>query len=157
MNEPPRIYADTSVFGGPIDPEFAEASKAFFQQVRLGTLELVISSPVEEEIAPAPPDVGRLFDEMLGLADIIFPDSDAIQLRDAYLQAGIVTKSSLEDALHVALAPASRCSMIVSWNFQHIVHFRKIPLYNAVNSIRGFPPLAIHSPSEVIDYEEKGL
>jgi predicted nucleic acid-binding protein len=153
----PRVYADTSVFGGPFDAEFDDASQAFFQQVRLGRLELVVSSLVEEEIRPAPLEVGRLFDEMLAFAQLVFPNSDTLQLRDAYLHAGIVTTKSKEDALHVALATVSRCSMIVSWNFQHIVHFRKIPLYNAVNSIRGFAPLAIHSPREVIDYEEKAL
>jgi len=28
-----RVYADTSVFGGVFDDEFAEASRAFFDQV----------------------------------------------------------------------------------------------------------------------------
>ena len=37
------------------------------------------------------------------------------------------------DALHVAQATVASCRVIVSWNFKHIVHFAKIPLYNAVN------------------------
>ena len=37
------------------------------------------------------------------------------------------------DALHVAVATVSGCSVIVSWNFKHIVNYRKIPLYNAIN------------------------
>lgn len=39
--------------------------------------------------------------------------------------------------------------MIVSWNFKHIVHFEKIPLYNAVNTLQGFGPIQIYSPLEV--------
>jgi len=39
------------------------------------------------------------------------------------------------DALHVALASVAGCTMIVSWNFKHIVHFPKIPLYRAINVI----------------------
>ena len=39
---------------------------------------------------------------------------------------------------HVALASAHHCRCIVSWNFKHIVHFDKIPLYNGVNLINGF-------------------
>jgi hypothetical protein len=31
-----RIYADTSVFGGVFDDEFAAASKIFFDQVEQG-------------------------------------------------------------------------------------------------------------------------
>jgi hypothetical protein len=58
-----------------------------------------------------------------------------------------------EDALHVAVATASDCSLIVSWNFKHIVHFEKIPLYNAVNTLRGHAHIGIFSPLEVIQYE----
>jgi hypothetical protein len=43
----------------------------------------------------------------------------------------------------------------VNWNFKHIVHFRKIPLYNAVNVIQGYSTLAINSPSEVIEDENE--
>ena len=45
--------------------------------------------------------------------------------------------------------------MIVSWNFQHIVHFQKIPLYNAINMLQGHQTLAIFSPREVIRYEDE--
>ena len=33
-----------------------------------------------------------------------------------------------------------------------IVHFDKIPLYNAVNVVEGYGPLGIHTPLEVISY-----
>ncbi len=129
----------------------------FFDQVRLGRFKLVISAIVQAEVEPSPLEVRRLFEEMAGLAEIVEPTPEALDLRDAYLQAGILGKRSADDAFHVALATVSRCAMIVSWNFQHIVHFRKIPLYNAVNALRGFSTLAIYSPREVIEYEEKGL
>src|SRR3989304_5908939 len=58
------------------------------------------------------------------------------------------------DALHVALATVTNCKIIVSWNFKHIVHFKKIPLYNAVNILQGYEQIAIYSPLEVIRYEE---
>jgi hypothetical protein len=54
----------------------------------------------------------------------------------------------------VALATANRCRLIVSWNFKHIVHFDKIPLYNGVNLINGYDTLSINTPSEVIAYED---
>ncbi|MYF75373.1 MAG: type II toxin-antitoxin system VapC family toxin, partial [Gemmatimonadetes bacterium] len=57
--------------------------------------------------------------------------------------------------LHVALATIGGCSMIVSWNFKHIVHFSKIPLYNAVNTLSGYSNIAIHSPHEAINYEDE--
>jgi hypothetical protein len=41
--------------------------------------------------------------------------------------------------------------MIVSWNFRHIVHYQKVPLYNAVNLLHRRATLEIRSPSEVIE------
>ncbi len=77
-----------------------------------------------------------------------------MRLQQAYLDAKIVTPQMAVDALHVSLATVAECAMIVSWNFRHIVHFRKIRLYNAVNALNGYREIAIHSPYEVIGYEE---
>jgi len=41
---------------------------------------------------------------------------------------------------------------MLSRNCRHIVNFRRIPLYNAVNALHGFPSIAIHAPMEVIEY-----
>jgi hypothetical protein len=54
----------------------------------------------------------------------------------------------------VAVGTVSACRAIVSWNFQHIVHFQKIPLYNGINQSLGYAPIAIHSPEEVIANED---
>ena len=54
----------------------------------------------------------------------------------------------------MALATVSQSSLIVSWNFKHIVNFQKIPMYNAVNTLNGYREIAIYSPLEVIEYED---
>jgi predicted nucleic acid-binding protein len=56
-----RIYADTSVFGGVFDPEFAAASAKFLDQVKSKRFRLVVSPVVEAEIAKAPPRVQAIF------------------------------------------------------------------------------------------------
>jgi len=116
--------------------------------------QLVISDTTQAEILPAPEPVRQLWDEFLPLADYVDVSPMAIALQEAYLKAGIVTPKWEADALHVAVATAQRCRVIVSWNFQHIVHFDKIPLYNGVNLINGYDTLSINTPSEVISYEE---
>lgn len=147
-----RVYADTSVFGGVFDDEFTSPSRAFFDQVASGRFILVTSALVQAELDVAPDEVRQLFDEMITQAEIT-PISDAAQrLQQAYLSAGIVTAKWSTDALHVALATVSSCALIVSWNFKHIVHFEKIPLYNAVNTLAGYNAVAIYSPREVISY-----
>ena len=150
-----RVYADTSVYGGAFDEEFMEPTRRFFSQVREGRLVLVSSPVVRREVGRAPDEVRALFNDMTPLIEFVEASEEALRLRRAYLDQGIVSPRRADDALHVAVATVARCSAIVSWNFRHIVHSRKIPLYNAVNAVRGHAAIAIHSPREVIEYEEE--
>lgn len=144
-----RVYVDTSVFGGVFDDEFAGSSAGFFSLIRGGHLSLVTSGLVEDEILRAPANVQGLFNEFLPLAEISAIDESVDRLLHGYLDAGIVSPKWRDDALHVALATVSYCRIIVSWNFKHIVHFQKIPKYNAVNALFGYDAIAIYSPLEV--------
>ena len=146
-----RVYADTSVFGGCLDAEFAEASRAFFMEVAAGRFLLVISDETVRELAQAPLAVRRVLEEV-SPDDVEFvPDSDEIrQLRDAYLHAGVVGPACTEDAEHIAAASVAEVDLVISWNFKHIVHFEKIRGYEAVNLIEGYKPVRIHSPREVV-------
>ena len=150
----PRVYADTSVYGGTCDPGFESPSRAFFEQVRQAEFALVISAVVLRETERAPEAVKALVAEMLDYADPADVTDKTRNLQQAYLEAGIVTPRSADDALHVALATVSGCSMIVSWNFRHIAQFAKMRLYTAVNALHGCDSIAIHSPPEVMTYDE---
>ena len=150
-----RVYVDTCVFGGAFDQEFAVVTKQFFDQVKQGRFSLVISATVMAEISEAPLCVRKLFDElMLDYLTIVPVSPAARQLQQRYLDAGIVTTKYSDDALHVAVATVSDCALIVSWNFKHIVHFQKIPKYNALNVVSGYRAISIYSPLEVLNYEE---
>ena len=149
-----KVYADTSVFGGVYDQEFDEPSKEFFAEVESGRFDLVVSAVVKAEISSAPKEVQELFQRVVGESEIAELTQEVLDLRNAYLSAGVVTPKSTDDAAHVALATITRCRMIVSWNFKHIVHFEKIPKYNAVNALRGYHAIDIFSPSQVIDYDD---
>lgn len=148
------IYADTSVFGGFFDSEFAEATLAFFDSVRAGAFELAVSALVVNELEAAPPRVHSFFADIAPLVTRVEVGVEAYELQQAYLDAQVVNRNSETDALHVAVATVSGCRIIVSWNFKHIVNFRRIPLYNGVNQIQGYGPIAIHTPQEVIFDEE---
>jgi len=107
------------------------------EQVKSGQFVLVTSAVVQDERVAASPTVRHFFEELLGLAEVPDSTASALGLRDAYLQAKIVTPKYSADALHAALATVAGCLLIVSWNFQHSVHFQKIPLYNAINNLEG--------------------
>lgn len=125
-----RVYWDTSVFGGAFDEEFRMASLAFFDSVRRGMVDLVISSALSDEIQDAPAHVRKFFSAMRPFLTISKITPQAIDLQQAYIRARVVSPKWDLDALHVAMATVSGCGIIVSWNFGHIVNFRRIPLYN---------------------------
>lgn len=148
-----RIYVDTSVFGGVLDDEFDVASQRFFKQVKQKEFILVTSAVVQEELKQAPEEVRSFFQEMLPYSEITKITQESLDLRNAYLNAKIVSSKYSNDALHVALATTADCHIILSWNFKHIVHFDKIPLYNAINILNGYSNISIFSPLEVIKYD----
>jgi predicted nucleic acid-binding protein len=151
------VYADTSVFGGAFDDEFRDASERLVEAITAGRFVLITSELVRQEIAAAPQTVRQLFEEMLPIADIAPVTAEAVELQRAYLGAGIVSERFATDALHVAVATVSGASMIVSWNFRHIVNFQKIPKYSAVNRLHGYQDIAIYSPLEVIGHEDEDV
>ena len=148
-----KIYADTSVFGGVFDQEFSEPSRQFFNEIDAGRFVLATSAVVEAEIEPAPEKIRTFFAKYAESAQIMDVSEKALELRLNYIKSGVVTEASLDDALHVAIATVSGCDLIVSWNFRHIVHFDKIPKYNAVNVLNGYGHIGIYSPLEVIQYD----
>jgi len=135
-----------------LDAEFTLGSAAFFNQVRLQRIILVISVTIQEEIAAAPEPVRELFQEFAQAAQIVDVSPDARALQRAYMINGIVPAKYETDALHVALATVARCDAIVSWNFKHIVQMNRIRQYNAVNQLPGYNAIAIHTPREVLSY-----
>ena len=150
-----RIYTDTSVFGGCFDEEFAQESKAFFEEIRAGKFVLVISATGLGELEKAPDCVQKVLSELPPerLEVIDFCDEIAL-LRDAYLKAGIVGPESKADAEHIAAASVANVDFVVSWNFKHIVHYEKISGYQAVNLMNGYKQVRIYSPKEVVESEE---
>ena len=149
-----RVYADTSVFGGVLDPEFSAPSKKFFDEVAAGRSVLVISPVVEEELEQAPDTIKSFFASVSEFAGEVEITREAIALQQQYIERGVVAERSLTDALHVAMATVSECELIVSWNFKDIVHFEKIPKYNAVNVLTCYAHIDIYSPLEVIQHDE---
>lgn len=149
-----KVFVDTSVFGGCFDAEFEAESFRFFEEVKAERFNVVISKTVLEELEGAPQHVRDFIDKLMPHIKILEPDAEIDALRDAYIDAGILGKSSLDDAEHIASATVERVDLLVSWNFKHIVHFDKIRAYNAVNALNGYGNIDIRSPQEVIAYDE---
>jgi predicted nucleic acid-binding protein len=152
------VYVDTSVFGGYFDTLYEKESRRFLLQVQSGRIAIVTSGLVAFEVARAPTDVQALYASLAGVLEMVDAENaESLLLAQAYLAHGILTPKWLDDALHVAYATVTQCDMIVSWNFRHIVNFRKIPRYNAVNALQGYGSIAIYSPQEITGDEEEDI
>ncbi len=147
-----RVYADTSVFGGCFDDEFRTESVRFFEEVRSGRFVVVVSDVVLDELGLAPECVRRVLAELPpSRVELVTSSEESNELKQAYLDSGVVGPASRNDAAHIALATIYGAELVVSWNFEHIVHFEKIAGYKGVNSLRGYRNPKIYSPREVVN------
>ncbi len=146
-----RIYLDTSVFGGCFDDEFSDESRMLFEQIKDGKFKLVISGTTLAELDKAPEYIQKILAEIpVEHVDFVEYSDEINLLRDEYVKAGIVGKSSKADAEHIASASVAGVDLVVSWNFKHIVHYDKIAGYQAVNLLHGYKSISIYSPKEVV-------
>jgi len=152
-----RFYFDTSVFGGIFDSEFEEDSALLFEKVKLGQIVCVYSNLTESELANAPFNVKKFFNELSANCKELIPVTpEALDLAQAYIDEKVVGQTSLDDCIHIATATLSKVDILVSWNFKHIVNVYRIRGYNSVNLRLGLATLDIRSPKEIVGNENEG-
>ncbi len=152
----PRLYFDTSVFGGVYDEEFEEATLLLFERVTLGQIICVYSDLSETELKNAPQKVKDYFLSIPSkFCQKVEVTKDAFELAEKYLLEKVVGQTSVDDCRHIATATIHKVDYLVSWNFKHIVNVFRIRGYNAVNLINGYAQLDIRSPKEIVYHENK--
>ncbi len=80
--------------------------------------------------------------------------TEAAQLADMYIDAGIIPKRYRTDALHIAIATIAGIDIIVSLNFRHIVKHKTIFETEIINIRERFKRVFIHTPMEVISNDK---
>lgn len=149
-----RIYIDTSVVGGYFDSMFAEITKDFFSKVIETKTILVVSNLLTAEVNQAPESVVNFFNSLpKELIENINISDEAEKLANLYIKEKVVGESSRDDCLHIACATENNVSVLVSWNFKHIVNLPKIRGYNSINTREGYHILEIRNPKEIFKDE----
>jgi predicted nucleic acid-binding protein len=152
----PRLYIDTSVFGGVFDEEFEEISTLLFEKVKLGQIICVYSDLSETELKSAPQRVRDFFEDLpkehLQFVEVT---EEAYELAQKYLDEKVVGPTSADDCRHIATATLNKVDFLVSWNFKHIVNVFRIRGYNSINLRCGYPQLDIRSPKEFVHNEDE--
>ncbi|MEX0810726.1 MAG: hypothetical protein WD048_00830 [Chitinophagales bacterium] len=149
----PRLYFDTSVFGGVHDKEFEKETKQLFKMVKQGKVICLYSDIVEVEIETAPKTVKAHFTQIPNdCKEYLEINETAENLARQYIKEKVVGKTSLNDCRHIAIATIQKADFLVSWNFKHIVNVFRIQGYNSVNLKNGYKQLEIRSPKDIITH-----
>ena len=147
----PRIYVDTSVIGGCHDDEFREQSMQLFKMFRQGEATMLLSGTTLDELAEAPPPVRQATSTVPSEhKELLAVSREAEELADAYIAGEALGGTSRTDALHIALATLGKADVLVSWNFRHMVNWRRIRACNEVNRQNGYPAIDIRTPEEIV-------
>jgi predicted nucleic acid-binding protein len=147
---------DTSVFGGLFDIEFEKETLLLFEKVKNGQILCVYSDLTENELAKAPEKVRMFFQNLSDeQKEKVIVTPDALTLAKTYVTEKVVGQTSFDDCVHIATATIHKVDLLVSWNFKHIVNVYRIRGYNAINLKLGYAVLDIHSPKEIVGYENE--
>ena len=150
----PKMYVDTSAIGGVFDDEsLAFGCKPFFDLVMKKKFQILVSNMTYQELSRAPGYVMALIDGLASDVRIFCTVTDEVKnLAQSYIDFGVLTEKSINDAIHVATATVYHADCIVSCNFRHMVNRTKIAQFNEVNRRQGYGMIDIKRPEEVIDY-----
>jgi hypothetical protein len=150
----PRLYIDTSVFGGVFDIEFEHETNLLFEMVKNGEIICVYSDLCELEMENAPLKVRDHFLNIeKSTTEFVEITEEINQLAELYVAEKVVGETSIDDCRHIACATINKVDFLVSWNFKHIVNVFRIRGYNSVNLKNGHIQLDIRSPKEIIKNE----
>lgn len=151
-----RFYFDTSVFGGIYDIEFEAETALLFEKVTFGQIKCVYSNLTESELTNAPERVRDFFENLPHkYKEKVLVTPEALKLAQTYVDENVVGETSLTDCIHIATATLNKVDMLISWNFKHIVNVYRIRGYNSINLRLGYTTLEIHSPKEIVNYENE--
>ena len=147
----PRLYIDTSVFGGVFDKEFQNETKLLFEMVKNGEITCVYYDLCELELENVPIKVKEHFLNIeKPTTEFVEITEEINQLAEQYVAEKVVGETSIDDCRHIACATINNVDFLVSWNFKHIVNVFRIRGYNSVNLKNGHIQLDIRSPKEII-------
>jgi predicted nucleic acid-binding protein len=148
-----RIYIDTSVVGGYFDEEFKEATIKLFERLDNNEIIFVVSDLLDLELINAPQNVKEhLLKYSADKFQRVELTEEAVKLADTYIDEKVVSKTSLEDCRHIAMATIHKVDVLASWNFKHIVNLDRIKGYNSVNLRLGYSMIEIRSPKDLVNY-----
>ncbi len=100
-----RVYVDTSVIGGCLDAEFEVPSRQLFGKFRTSEAIMVVSDLTLLELEEAPEAVRAVLEGVpQENREDVELTTEAAELAERYISAGVVIATKRVDAQHIAIA-----------------------------------------------------
>jgi hypothetical protein len=149
------IYLETSVPSGYGRKRFDALLDDFYDVIRKSDVTVIVPQHTLDELADE--KTPKKVMEKLNTIDYIVKDTpiEARKLADIYVERKIIPSGFYEDALHIAIATVLEIDVLVTWNQTHIVNTDSIPRINKVNIEKGYKPITIKKPEEIISWLKK--
>ena len=91
--------------------------------------------------------------DILGGVELVEITPNATTLARALIETGVVPETSLEDALHVAIAVVNGCKYLVTWNYRHLAGAGVRARIEAFCRDEGYEPTIICTREELLEDE----
>ena len=154
-----KLYLDTSVISY-LDqsdaPERMKETRLFWERVKAGKYDVVISDIVTKEIENCEEKKKTVL--ISYLAEITYEfftqDERSIKIADQFVDLHILKEKCIDDCRHIAGAIVSGCDIIVSWNFKHIVNHKTQMGVKAITALEGYKELFVYTPTVLSEGED---
>ena len=148
-----KIYLETTVpnyvFNDHL-PEEQKVARRIFRLVKDGEIKGVISEVVVRELNRTPEPRRSKLQKLVSDIKVLEVTPEAKKLAQEYVDARVIPKSKLDDALHIAIASIAEVDLPASWNLEHIVKAKTKIKVAEINSKKGYRTPVIVRPEEVI-------
>lgn len=154
-----KIYLDTSVIShlfAEDTPEKMKETLDFWEDVKSGKYEVITSAVTIREISEASmPKRLKMLKALNEVEHTVIALNPSVErLAEEIIEKGILTRKSFDDCQHIATAILEGCSIIVSWNFKHIVRKKTIKGVREITISKEYQSVDIYSPVMMLDEEE---
>ena len=162
------IYLDTSIINflfADDAPEKRDITKEFFDEyVKNGHYDVFVSPIVIDEISKTENEFQRLrllnviSDYRIPILNIEPSLGNIRALADMYIEHGIIPRTKVEDALHIAISTVYEMDVLLSWNYRHLANINRERKILSANIQEGYiKTLRITTPLEVMSDEGEGI
>jgi predicted nucleic acid-binding protein len=155
----PRIYFDASLVNhldAPDKPEKMQETLSFWEEIKTGKYEIVISNVFWEEIHKCQePKRQFMIDKMTEINyDEVNTNESIIEIANELVKLAILKEKHKNDRLHIGCAIYYQCDYLVTWNIRHMFNIKVIDGVRIVTSILNYKNINIVSPAAFIHKEE---